>query len=316
MNKTFATMKNEIKSDDYINSVKAFFILLDSYKEFPNDERFISTFITRDIYNTNRCRYILSRLENWDNKSIVSLNNSTIEHIIPQNPRLSSQWIADLGSSWSEIQKKYVHTIGNLTMTAYNSEMSDSSFREKLEIVGGFKESALRLNKYVVKQTTWGEQQVIERARILGEVAQKAWPYPTLTESELKPYFKQEDANIVYTLESYPHLNPANKILFDELNARILNLGTIVRREFKKLYIAYKVDTNFVDIIIQTSKLRLSINMKFSEVFDPKGICNDTTGIGKWGNGDVEVIVDSLNQLDDVMEIIEQAFRVQEGEIT
>ena len=64
LNKTFATMKNDIKPENYLNSVKAFFVLLDSYKEFPNDERFLAMFLTRDIYNMNRCRYILSRLEN------------------------------------------------------------------------------------------------------------------------------------------------------------------------------------------------------------------------------------------------------------
>lgn len=64
LNKTFATMKNDIKPENYLNSVKAFFVLLDSYKEFPNDQRFLAMFLTRDIYNMNRCRYILSRLEN------------------------------------------------------------------------------------------------------------------------------------------------------------------------------------------------------------------------------------------------------------
>lgn len=314
LNKTFATMKNDIKPEDYLNSAKAFFILLDSYKEFPNDERFTATFLTRDIYNMNRRRYILGRLENWDNKSVVSLDNLTIEHIIPQNPRLSSEWIAALGSDWKEVQKKYLHTIGNMTLTAYNSEMSDSSFVEKLEMTGGLKESALRLNKYVVMQSTWGEQQVNERAIQLGEVAKKAWPYPELSDAEIAPYRRQDETTPQYTLESYQYLNALNRMLFEKLNTRILNLGTFVKREFKKLYIAYKADTNFVDIVIQSSRLRLAVNMKFSDVVDPKGICKDITGVGRWGNGDVEVFLDSLDQLDDVMEIIEQAFRLQEVE--
>ncbi|MFA7205663.1 MAG: helix-turn-helix transcriptional regulator, partial [Saccharofermentanales bacterium] len=51
LNKTFATMKNDIRQFDYLNSVKTFFILLDSYKGFPNDKRFLDTFLTRDIYH-------------------------------------------------------------------------------------------------------------------------------------------------------------------------------------------------------------------------------------------------------------------------
>jgi predicted transport protein len=109
-------------------------------------------------------------------------------------------------------------------------------------------------------------------------------------------------------------LNAFNRILFEKLNTRILNLGAYVKREFKKLYIAYKADTNFVDVIIQSSRLRLAINMKFADVIDPKGICKDVTGIGRWGNGDVEVGLGSLDDLEDVMAIIEQAFRLQDVE--
>lgn len=58
----------------------------------------------------------------------------------------------------------------------------------------------------------------------------------------------------------------------------------------------------------------MTVNMKFADVIDPKGICKDITGIGRWGNGDVEIGMDSLDMLDDVMEIIDQAFRLQDVE--
>lgn len=312
LNKTFATMKNDINPKDYLTSVKAFFILLDSYKEFPNDKRFFDTFIVRDIYHMNRCGYILSRLETWNNKSVIILDKLTIEHIIPQNPNLSSDWMSALGNKWSEIQKKYLHTIGNLTLTAYNSEMSDSSFANKLTMDGGFQQSALRLNKYVVTQNTWGEAQVNDRASQLGEIAKKAWPYPVLTNSELALYRKKENSAPEFNLDYYQYLNAFNRVLFEKLNNRIMSLSIYVRREFKKLYIAYKIDTNFVDVVIQSSRLRLAINMKFSDVIDPKGICKDITSLGRWGNGDVEIGLDSLDMLDDVMAIIEQAFWQQD----
>lgn len=313
LNKTFATMKNEIRIHDYLNSIKAFFILLDSYKEFPTDERFLATFLTRDIYNMNRCRHILGRLENWDNKSVVSLENLTIEHIIPQNPHLSADWIATLGSNWSELQKKYLHTIGNLTLTAYNSEMSDSTFAEKLDMEGGFKQSALRLNKYVVMQSTWGEPHVKERANQLGALAKIVWPFPTLADDELASY-KKNDVAPEYTLDSYDQINSFNKMLFEKLNVRILNLGTFVKREFKKLYVVYKVDTNFVSIVILNKALRIFVNMDYAEVVDPKGITKDVARVGHWGTGDVEMTMDSLDQLEDIMAVIEQAFQKQDSE--
>ena len=96
--------------------------------------------------------------------------------------------------------------------------------------------------------------------------------------------------------------------LFEALRKRILNLDPSVREEFKKLYIAYKTSTNFVDVVPQRSGLRLSLNMKFSEVHDPKGICRDITDIGRWGNGDVEIRLTAAKQLEDVMFLIRQAF--------
>ena len=90
-----------------------------------------------------------------------------------------------------------------------------------------------------------------------------------------------------------------------------MNLSPAVKREYKKLYIAYKLDTNFVDIVVQKQRLRISVNMKFSEVYDPLGICRDVTGLGRWGNGDVELFMEHTSDIDRVMEIIEQSYKLQ-----
>jgi len=84
-----------------------------------------------------------------------------------------------------------------------------------------------------------------------------------------------------------------------------------VKKEYKKLYIAYKLDTNFVDVVVQKQRLRISVNMKFSQIYDPKGICKDITGLGRWGNGDVELFMEHTSDVDNVMEIIEQSYMVQ-----
>lgn len=310
LNKTFATLRNEIKKDDYINSIKAFFVLKDDYKEFPDDSKFKKAFITRDIYNMRSRNYILSHLENYSNKAPIIIENYTIEHIMPQNNNLSLDWQRDLGENWKEIQKDYIHTIGNLTLTAYNSEMSDRQFKEKLEMEGGFKESALRLNSYVIKQDVWNEKKIIERANLLYEKAIEIWKYPSISEEELAPYNVSEKPEERYSLNSYD-INLFNKALFDILDKRILNLSSDVKREFKKLYVAYKLDTNFVDVIIQKQRLRISVNIKYDKVSDPNGICRDVTNLGRWGNGDVEVYMDHTSEIDQVMEIVEQAFRLQ-----
>lgn len=313
LNKTFATLKNEIKSDDYVNSIKAFFIMRDDYKEFPNDDKFTAAFVSRDIYTMRSRNFILSHLENYGNKAPIIIENYTIEHILPQNSNLSHEWQQMLGPDWKEVQKTYLHTIGNLTLTAYNFEMSDHPFMVKMNMEGGFKESALRLNAFVVKCTEWNEQHIKERAGLLAEKAKQIWAFPDLTEEELAPYRKEEKPAERYSLETYD-TNVFTKTLFEVLDRRIQNLSPAVKREFKKLYVAYKLDTNFVDIVFQKQRLRISLNMKFSEVIDPKGICRDITGLGRWGNGDVEVYMEHTSDVDQIMEIVEQSYRMQADE--
>jgi predicted transport protein len=232
---------------------------------------------------------------------------------MPQNPKLDDDWKHNLGPNWKEVQKKYLHTIGNLTLTAYNSEMSDNPFMEKMDMEGGFKESALRLNSYVVKQTTWNESTIEERASILAERAKKIWAYPQLTPAELAPYQVEEKPVQKYGLETYG-INVFTKTLFEMLDKRIINLSPDVKREFKKLYIAYKLDTNFVDVVVQKQRLRISLNMKFSEIYDPNNMCRDITGLGRWGNGDVELYFEHTSDIDKVMELVEQSYRLQADE--
>ncbi len=313
LNKTFATLRNEIKTDDYVNSIKAFFVLRDDYKEFPDDDKFEMAFVSRDVYNMRSRNFLLGHLENYKNKAPIIIENFTIEHIMPQNPNLSIEWQQELGPTWRDVQKTYLHTIGNLTLTAYNSEMSDNPFMIKMDMEGGFKESALRLNAYLVKLTEWNEQRIKERAKILADKAKEIWGFPEMTDAELAPYRVEEKPAERYSLDTYD-VNVFTKTLFDVIDRRVQNLSPNVKREFKKLYVAYKLDTNFVDIVFQKQRLRISVNMKFDDVIDPNGICRDITGLGRWGNGDVELYMEHTSDVDHVMAIIEQSYKQQADE--
>lgn len=181
LNKTFATLVHEIKEADYLNSVKSFFINSLYSKKFPNDEEFTGAFIRKEIYKSRNKNYILERLENYDNKSPIVIENLTIEHIMPQSANLCADWKNNLGDKWKEVQDTYLHTIGNLTLTGYNTEMSDKPFMEKMNMKGGFKQTGLRLNEYIKEQKTWNEEKIKERAIKLSEIALKIWAYPQLT---------------------------------------------------------------------------------------------------------------------------------------
>ena len=104
-------------------------------------------------------------------------------------------------------------------------------------------------------------------------------------------------------------------LLFDQLAPEILKLDASITQDVLKLYIAFKAETNFVDVVPQKSRLRLSLNMPFSEIDDPKGLCTDVTNLGRWGNGDVEVGLSSLDELPYVMGLIRQSFDRQMGDL-
>lgn len=188
LNKTFSTMSMDVDHQDYLDSIKALLILKESYRRFPNDEEFSTELVVKDIYHSRICSYILRKFENEGSKAPINMDNYSIEHIMPQNENLSDSWKQSLGDDWEEIHAKYLHTIGNLTLTAYNAEMGDRGFIDKRDMEDGYKQSALKINKYVVMQDDWGEPQIIERAKILAEMAQVIWPAPSIDEDTLKKF--------------------------------------------------------------------------------------------------------------------------------
>jgi len=254
---------------------------------------------------------MLSKLENYKRKEFVNVDDNTIEHIIPQNPELSKEWQLMLGANWKEVQEKYLHTLGNLTLTSYNSELSDKPFSQKKTMEGGFNDSPIRLNDFLRKVDVWNAENIEARAKELAEKARQIWFAPNLSQEVLDKYSTEEQTTTVYTIEQYEYLKDEMLDLYQVLKKRILNIDSSVKEEYKKLYIAFKSSTNFVDIVPQKIRLRLSLNIDFADIIDPKGYCKDVSGLGRWGNGDVEVGISNVNELDDVMELIQQAFDKQ-----
>lgn len=311
MNKTFATLYSEIESENFIESLLASLQLKDSYRRFPTDEEFSNELLTKDVYNLRNRNYLLRKLENNDRKEIVNVESYTIEHIMPQKEGLTPEWKEELGDNWKEVHEKYLHTLGNLTLTGYNSELSCKPFKEKQNMVGGFKDSPIRLNRDLALIDSWNEDKILERAKKLAKLCSEIWKAPNLSEEVLSKYKKMEETTQKdYVLEDHTQLAEGEPMrpVFEELRKRILNIDSSVREEILKLYIAYKNSTNFVDIIPQKSKLNLTINLKFDEIEDPKGLCKDITGQGRWGNGDIRFSVSSMEDLDYAMFLINQSY--------
>lgn len=190
LNKTFAKMYNEIDKDNYSESYQVQLVLKENYQRMPNNKEFARNFRERDIYNLKgkNKEYIFDKFENWNSKEKNNIGAYTIEHIMPQNPNLSQEWRECLGPNWKEIQKNYLHTIGNLTLTGFNPELSDRPFEEKRDMEGGFKQSAIRLNIYLQDLSTWNEHEIKKRTEYLIKKAYKIWKYPELSEEIINKY--------------------------------------------------------------------------------------------------------------------------------
>ena len=314
LNKTFASFGKSIIKEKYLESVKAHFNKMTSYRRFPNDEEFVTELTCRDLYNFRSRSYWLRRMENHDRKERVNVSEYTIEHILPQNNDLNLDWRRALGPDWEKIQQKYVHTIGNLTLTGYNSEYSDKFFTDKRDMKGGFRESPLKLNRGLANLETWNEETILQRAENLAKEALKVWQYPQLDQTILEQYSKKEETLTEYSIDSYEYLNEGKaKDLFEKLRKEVLSLDPEISEEYLKLYIAYKLETNVVDVVPQKDKLKLYINIKFNELNDPKKLCRGVSQKNHWENGKVELILSSEEDIAYVISLVGQAIEKQYG---
>jgi len=314
LNKTFAIFGRALRKHRYLDSIRAHLLLLGTYRRFPGDEEFRRAFMTRDLYNFRNRSYWLRRLENHGRKERVPVEEYTIEHILPQNEDLSPAWRAELGTEWPDIHENLLHTLGNLTLTGYNAEYSDRPFVDKRDMVGGFKDSPLKLNEGLGTVERWDRQAIRARAGRLAALATGVWQAPSPPADGLDAFRPTSASKGVYTLADHPNLaGGPMRVLFDAFRKEVLALDDCVTEEFLKYYVAFKAVTNFVDVVPQVKRLRLTLNLGFHEIVDSKGVCNDVTGHGRWGNGDVDVPLNSHSELPYVMGLVRQAFEAQMG---
>ncbi|GAA7681927.1 DUF262 and DUF1524 domain-containing protein [Helicobacter pylori] len=312
LNKVFPSFTKHIQKDEYFKSLEAHFGFLTEKQRFPNNDEFKDRFITIDFYKFQKKEYFFERLENFDRKERVYTHEYTTEHIMPQT--LTEEWERDLGENFQEIHDKYLHTIGNLTLTGYNDKYSNKSFQEKRDMEKGFKDSPLRLNQGLRDLKSFGEEEIKKRANDLADLALKIWTYPKLDAETLEKYKPKKDKKEkkVYDLSSYKFSSHSRE-LFDILSKEIKALDERITENFNQDYISYKFSKNFVDIIVQTKDLKLYLNMKFNELQDEKNLARDMTNKGHLGNGNIEVKLETKENIPYCLGLIKQALEKQMG---
>lgn len=318
LNKIFPSFTKKINKDQYLESIEAHFLSLEKTTgKFPKDSEFRDSLITIDFYKLKKIKkikYFLERLENFDTKEPVDTQKCNTEHIMPQT--LTLEWERDLGENFKAIHEKYLHTIGNLTLTGYNLEYSNKPFQEKRDMEKGFKQSSLKLNQSLKDEDleVFGEKEIEERANDLADWALKIWTYPILEAETLEEYKSK------YDLSSYK-FSPNSRELFDILRKGIKAFDERVTENFMQHYITYKHDTIFASIAPLKSELNLNLKMDFSELQDEikeKLKIRDVSNIGHLGIVSkkvkvVEVKLETKENIPYCLGLIKQALEKQMG---
>lgn len=189
LNKIFVALHKEIEkydgtTSDYVRKFKYALLAKTDRGRLPRDDEFSKAILEREVYkmSVKNRTYILERYECFGTEEHLDvykkfeLNRLSIEHIMPQH--LTQEWARDLGEDYESIHSTWLHRLANLTLTSYNSQYSNASFEQKVEMKHGFKDSGVRMNKWVAAQTAWGENELVTRSNALAERAKEIWPCP------------------------------------------------------------------------------------------------------------------------------------------
>ena len=193
LNKVFMSLFKEHSlienyQDNYYESLATVLIEKRGTAMFPRDDEFENYFINKNMYKFKNKNYLIYTLESFKNKELIPFSELTIEHLMPQ--KLTIKWEIALGEKAHLVHEKYLHNIGNLTLSGYNSELSNKSFKDKKEII---KTSGIKLNRYFDNIARWDKEEIEKRAKYLYDnIASKIWQFPIIDEKLFKISKEQE----------------------------------------------------------------------------------------------------------------------------
>lgn len=337
LNKFFATLGHTLQKDDYVRSLERALVRFQDNNQdgFPDNFVFEQRLKDATLYGKAVCKPLLIRLERGQNTKETFGGILTIEHIMPQSP--GDAWATALGKTtgddktWRVDHERLVHTLGNLTLTGYNSELGNLSFEEKKNlpmkpgdteesaIRKGYKYSRLLLTRDLADKANWNQAEIAARAEALAKRAIELYPYPQFTDEEIAA-LRAEGRQRAKTKTVDRLLDGAGlqlRQLFEAVDSRLKALGddeaVKVTSTATRGYVAYKVLTNFCDVQVQTGQnaLKCALNAPLDQLDDPLGLVRDVSQIGHFGNGPAEVTLTLDSDLEAFLELAEQALKYQ-----
>lgn len=180
--------KLELAEHDLVETFAAL-LLTETAKatRMPTDEQFRQALLGEDLYRpAPRCKYLLAGLENHNHpKDPRSFSEYTVEHIMPQNAMAHVEWRNMLADP--DRFPLLVNSLGNLTLTAYNSELSDGTFEQKKNrAIGGYDSEYLSISAELHDAAQWDEQKIAQRGARLADLALQVWANPTAGEQVMQ----------------------------------------------------------------------------------------------------------------------------------
>ena len=308
----FASLAYRITETQPLLSLKVALYRQGKKRRFPTDAEFREALETRDVYDMRTCFYLLDRLENFS-KERIDTALFTIEHVMPQNEDLRPEWRTMLGDAWQAVQEAWLHRLGNLTLTGYNSTYSDRPFAEKKTIAGGFSDSPLRLNKFIREQSAWTATTIEQRGKQLAEKALAVWSPLVVDPLAVKQRELEEHKALAanYKIENL-EVDEAAKRLLDVLRPQIQGLGADVVELPNDRSLIYRVFDFVVEIIPRKQRLSLLLNLDFADCEDPSGKARDATEfafiIGATEAGGVIYTLESEDDVPAAINVVRQAY--------
>ena len=176
LNKIFPVLFDQAKlsaPNDLVEGVR----LTLQQKDYPKNLEFRSRLIESKLYGSGdrrvKTKLLLETLETFfEHKEQASFDNLTIEHIMPQT--ITEWWQNELGEDWQVTHELWLHTLGNLTLTGYNPELSNADFPTKQNLLN---QSHLELNKYFGNLSVWNQTEIERRSSKLADEALEIWVY-------------------------------------------------------------------------------------------------------------------------------------------
>jgi len=266
--RVFARPENK---QHYYDSIVSFFQQLTSRDALPDDKTFILDLKQNNLYRKNAlCKFLLTAIENQGKEQLVT-DNLTIEHIMPQNKNLSTVWQKMLGEdTWQSVQEKYLHTLGNLTLTAYNSELGDKPFVVKQQELDDVKTKVVVLYADVKGRTTWDADAIEQRADHLAGIIVKLYPIEqpaqiiSFADPRYQEYTCEDPDNATYKAPNYYVLQG------ERVNTT--NFAEMLRSVVSRLY---ELDSSIIEKMARNNERLLSWSQNVMFSYDVDEVYGD-----------------------------------------